>query len=256
MMLALSMLGCAEVVDAPTELDELVGFLFEHVTDEDDAALAAGAVNLDTWLIEGIEETAEGYAVNDLSAEALAAVGYDAIPDDAIDGAAVGHISIHSPNALVETATSVDNPEIYGGDYVEYERTYNTSLNAFLDKSEGETLLDGEISQIAKYAGLITVESHSQIQYRWVETEIGWVMIERTWLLEPAKIDPEDWVELDAQFFIWAVIPVADGSARTIQATWVAADMIIDLDENTALNLMIDSMGDAQETLDDYISGG
>jgi hypothetical protein len=121
-------------------------------------------------------------------------------------------------------------------------------------KSAGCTLLDSEVHQIADYS-ILTVESHSQVQYRWVETDIGWVMIERTWLLEAATIEPDDLVDLDAQFFIWAVIPAADGTARTIQATWVVAEILGgQVDGDVALNLMINSMGDAQETLDEYVT--
>ena len=45
-MLVLALvLGCARPVEAPQELDVLVGFLFAHAMDEDPAELAAGGEN-------------------------------------------------------------------------------------------------------------------------------------------------------------------------------------------------------------------
>lgn len=252
-LLPFLLIGCAPVVEAPTELDELMGFLFAHVEDEDDATLAAGAVNLDTWLIQRMGETQEGYTINDLDEATLEGIGYTGLDMERLAGAAVGHVSTQKPDPLVEAATSVDNEEIYGSSYAMYERTYLTDLDCFLEKSEGCELLDSEVHQIADYS-IITVESHSQVQYRWVETDSGWVMVERTWLLDKATISV-DWIALDAQFFIWAVIPSADGTARTIQATWVVAEILGgDVDSDTALKIMINSMGDNQETLDDYVA--
>lgn len=247
------LVGCAPVVEAPTELNELMGFLFEHAADDDDATLAAGAVNLDTWLIDGMDETADGYAVNDLSVESLSAVGYDDVDMDLLAGAAVGHTSVHVPEDLVSTAVEVDAPDIYGGSYDSYVRTYDGNERDFVKKKLD--FIDSDVDQVATYAAVISVHSHSDVQYRWVETDLGWVMIERTWLLEAAEITPDDLVDLQGQFFIWAVIPSEDGTARTIQCTWVLATLLDSgFDSDIALNLMISSMSDAQETLDDYVT--
>ena len=44
--------GCAEPASAPSEYEALLGYLFEHMEDEDDAELVVGLENLFVWLQE------------------------------------------------------------------------------------------------------------------------------------------------------------------------------------------------------------
>ena len=69
-----------------------------------------------------------------------------------------------------------------------------------------------------------------------------------------AAVSPDGLVSLDAQFFLWATLPVEDGSARGIQCTWVVAEILDGaVSEDTALSLMVSSMSSNQDTLDSYV---
>lgn len=245
------LLGCAPPAEAPEELDELTAFLFEHFLDEDPALLEEGVANLDTWLIDGMDETREGYSVNNLTQDAI-----DALPnvhaqiDGNLAGAAVGYPSIHSPQKLITTTITTPSTELYPDSYTGFEREYLTDPDCFIaDECEQlATTIDNEIDYT-----LIQVDVMSKVEYRRVAFERGDVIIERTWLIREPVISA-DWIELDAQFFLWALLPDEDGNARSLQATWFVYTFVgSDVDEDFAVGLVIDSMAGAAEDLDQWI---
>lgn len=251
MLLALGLLACKPPPDAPAELDELVGYLFEHVSDEDDDALIAGAVNTDAWLSQRLAETLEGYAVNDLSQEAVSVL--DDVERDlsGLAGAAVGHASEHSVAALV--AASLTDPEaVYPDMYVSYRREEDGDLACFV--AGNCDYLEAEVWAEQVYTLGLEVATNSRVQYRWVATPNGPAMIQRTWLRSPADVS-FDWLAVDQQYYVWMMLPQSDGTTRSIQATWVVAQFSGDeVPEDLALQLVIGSMSNQSETLDTYVS--
>ncbi len=59
--------GCKRPPDAPNELNQLTGYLFVHAADDDHTELKAGFDNLRPWLEKRLEDTTDGYTVNNLS---------------------------------------------------------------------------------------------------------------------------------------------------------------------------------------------
>jgi len=244
-----AILGCKAPPDAPEELNELVGYLYANVPGEDPAPLEAGAVNLDVWLRERIDETLEGYTVDNLTPEAIEALGEGEQELEELAGAAVGHVSEVSTSALVDTILLVDQMEIYDV-YVAFERTFDGDVECF---ASGECdWIEAEVRASSDYT-LMQVETHSRVQSRWIETDLGRVYAERTWLVSPAVVT-STLIEVDQQYYLRVVLPDGEGS-RSIQATWVVARLVGDLPENAALNLLIDSMAKQAETLDEFILG-
>jgi hypothetical protein len=245
------LLACKAPPDAPTELDQLVGYMFEHIPDEDDAALVTASANLEKWLVDRIDETAEGYTVETLSDEAVDALGEGDRSIDGLVGAAVGCVSTHSPEKLGKTSVGVNPMNIYNG-FAAFDRDWDQDKDCFLAFECME--IRAESWQTATYVGMITVESHSIAEYRWVELDEGYAMFERTWLREPAVVTPE-LVQVEQQYFVWGIIP-ANGGARTIQATWVVATTGDSaLNEDLALSLVVSGMQNNAEDLDAYIDG-
>lgn len=240
--------ACARPPDAPEELNELVGYLYTNVAEEDPAPLQVGAINMDVWLDARIEETLEGYTVNNLTEEAISALGDGERDLEGLAGAAVGHTSELSPYDLAEAIVVDDPMDIYTGTYVEFERTFEGDPDCF---ATGECdWLESEVHASFDYV-IMQVQTHSRVQYRWVDTEVGQVYVERTWLRDPAIVTSE-LVEVDQQYYLRMILPEGSG-ARSLQATWVVARLIGDMPENTALNLLINSMAKQAETLDAYI---
>lgn len=247
-LLLVCLVGCKAPPDAPDELNELVGYLYTNVPGEDSAPLEVGAVNLDIWLQERIDETLEGYTVDNLTPEAIEALGAGERDLEELAGAAVGHVSVVSPSALVDTILLVDPMEIFAA-YTAFDRTFEGDVECFV---AGECdWLEAEVRASFDYT-LMQVDTHSRVQYRWVDSDLGRVYAERTWLLEPAVVT-STFVEVEQQYYLRVVLPDGEGS-RSIQATWVVARLIGDLPENAALNLLIDNMGNQAEKLDEFIA--
>jgi hypothetical protein len=113
--------------------------------------------------------------------------------------------------------------------------------------------LESEVLASFDYV-LMQVETHSRVQYRWVDTDLGRVYVERTWLREDAVVT-SDLVEVEQQYYLRVIMP-ADEGAVSLQATWVVARLIGDMPEDAALNLLIDSMETQAGKLDDFITEG
>ncbi|MGB0639187.1 MAG: hypothetical protein ACPGTU_07645, partial [Myxococcota bacterium] len=119
--IALSLLiGCGPA-DAPGELDKLTGFLFVHAQDEDSAELDAGFVNLRAWMEDNLEETKDGFTVNNLSQEE--ANELDACERDitGLIGAAVATQSKYDVNPVVGVTVAGPTTEVFDG-FLSYQR--------------------------------------------------------------------------------------------------------------------------------------
>ena len=248
-LLLMFVAGCKAPPDAPEELDELVGYLYAHVADEDDAPLEVGAANLDAWLGERLEETLDGYTVENLSEETVSSLGEGERKLTDLAGAAVGHVSEATVEDLVSAALLEDAAEVYGPTYISFEREFEGDVACFV---AGDCdWLESEVWSSQDFT-LIQVETNSRIQYRWVDTPNGRAFVERTWLRVPATVSL-DGLEVDQQYYVWMMLPEGDGS-RSIQSTWIVAKMSGDqLDEDFALRMVINSMSKLATDLDTYV---
>lgn len=248
-MFAVLGVGCRPPPDAPQELDELVGYLFEHVDNEDPAYLEVGAANLDAWLAARLDETLEGYAVNDLSDDGVAVLEGEKDLED-LAGAAVGAESHHGVADLGIAITIDDPTQMYPDTVLGFDRAYHGDVDCFV---AGDcNFLEAETHTESAYALGLKVSTHSMVQWRWVETAGGQALIQRTWLREPADVSL-DFLSVDQQYYVWMFIPV-DGGSRSIQATWVVAGISGGaVPESTALNLVIDSMSNGAADLEAWV---
>ncbi len=243
--------GCKRPDPAPTELDELVGFMFEHFHDEDPASLEESAVNLEPWLVDRLDETLKGYTINNLSDETVLSLGEGDMSVDMLAGATVGHESPFSVMELTDAMLYEDALDVYGSTYSEFSRDWISNKECF--KTAGCGSAEAEVNAVSSYAGMITVDSNSGNEFRWIETEQGRMMLFRTWLFQPASVAPEILV-VDRQFFLNVVMDTADG-VRTMQATWVIAQLLgASLDTDGALQLVINGMTKNADAVDAWLT--
>ena len=244
--------GCKRPAEAPAELDELCAYLYTHIDDDDDEALVAGLENLDVWLAAHLDETLEGYTVENLDQETVNALDDQDRDITGLLGAAVGSDSAFSVTDITMATAIEDQMVVFPDTYNEYERTYVTDEDCFEDRSCDT--LEVENFTISKYAGLITVTSENTGQYRWVETASGVAMIQRTWLHEPAQIEPAI-AALQEQFYLTVTLPIDNGSRR-LQATWMIGELIgASVPEAGALNMIINSMQKLSVDLEAWLEG-
>lgn len=252
MLPLLALLGCKPPPDAPEELDALVGYLFQHTDDEEDEPLVVGAGNLDAWLTARLEETLEGYAVDQLSEAAVEELGLGEPDLGGLAGAAVGHDGPYGVEELGAAVARADPLEIYVDNYTGYDRTYAGDPDCF---AAGDCLwLEADSVATASFALGLEVVSRSHLQYRWVDTESGRIFVQRSWMTAPAEVSV-DWLRVDQQFFLWVIIPDQEGS-RSIQATWILATITgAEVPESVALNLVVEQMQTFASDLDAYVGG-
>jgi len=257
--LAFSLIGCKKPPQAPAELDELCAYLYSHMDDEEDDYLEAGVDNLDAWLQLHIDETSEGYVVQNLDQDTVDNLYGEAQDLTGLVGAAVGNDSAYTVDDIVDTIVLEDQAVVFPDTYELYERTWRAP-----EEGKEPTCMDdadcsfaeADNHSIANYALGLTAESWSRAQYRWVETDAGMALVNRTWMTQPAELS-FDWIHLDDQFFMTVTFPRDDDQhARRLQATWMTATLgDSSVPEATALNMVISSMQGLAEDIETYLSG-
>jgi hypothetical protein len=107
---------------------------------------------------------------------------------------------------------------------------------------------------IANYPLGITGESHTHVQYHWVELENGPAAIYRNWTRWTPDISV-DWLKVEQQYFLSATLPKKDGTSRRIEAMWLQAELLnASIPEAMALNMTIDTMAKTGDYLEAYMT--
>ncbi len=242
--------GCRQVPPAPEELDELCGYLFAYFDDEHPDALEEGLYNLDTWLLDNLDETFEGYSVTNLSEATVNALDDRARNTDAMVGAAVGTESTYPPYALGVPQLVDDQEDLFPDAHDHYERTYLTETECFVDIKCEQAEVQNYIEDTYPVIGEMIINNHGQ--YRWVETEKGLAWVQRTWLDFPVE-DEVDWIDIQDQYYLNVLLPYGEGTLA-LQSMWVEAYWDgLPISENQAQLLLIGQMQNVYAQLDEYV---
>lgn len=237
--------GCADrPKDAPKEFQELTSFLYEHLMDEDDTALALGAENMFIWLNENTASVRKGYTVKRLTAEAIATTGKSSNPNDLIGGASLtahGHKTV-----MLSRALGVDNVKETNGDsYQSYTRTYEGDAECFA-KRECPTL-EGDSRSTSSWAGgLVEIKYDTHVQFRWVKTKYGPIMLHRTFMNKKPQINL-DIIDAKQGYYLGVAFPpllsktgvsseetetLMDPSERAEEGGFEATTLDLEIDES------------------------
>jgi hypothetical protein len=249
--------ACRKPPEAPAKLEQLAGYLFEHMGDEDTEALGVGVTNLDIWLDANIEETLEGYTIENPAGGVLNGLDGKDRKTEGLVGAAVASELDAGVKPVVKILVKADFTKVYEDTYSRYDRTYKSDVGCFT-ASECEDLAF-RVETESLYPMGLEVDADFNAEYRWVEFERGedgeplTAMVQRTWLIKPAEVSA-NWLSVPAQYFLSVNIP-KNGGTRRLQATWILAEMgDSPVPEATALNLVVGSMQDSDEALNAYMN--
>jgi hypothetical protein len=248
------LIGCAPP-PAPENLEELCKYIFTHTPDEDETELINGLENLHDWINKGdhLENTIEGYQVNNLEQESLDSLSdKDRSIGDNLIGAAVGYEHDYGVRKIIRAAFVAPWEDVVEDTYDSYDRRFEEDPKCLLDK---ECLwLEYETDSVSTWVGLLTVESYNKGQVRWVETEYGWMNIQRTWLVDPAKVTGTlDSVEVNANYFIGVIMPVENKVVR-ISATWIDTDYgNLPVSEDWAKSQVVDQMQEQNRAISNWL---
>ena len=243
-------LGCDPPDPAPTELEDLIGWMYGHLHDESPDPIVDGSVNLDAWMDDQLDETLEGYEVEVLTNEVIASLEVGERDLSGLEGVAVGyeHAEGMDVDALAR-AIVIDPRETHPDMYLEYES----------EELEGSRACFGDgtcdwfeyTSHAVQDLGLgIHMTIDAQIQARRYDTPLGEAWAYRYWTTEPPELTT-DLVALDQTYFFWAFVPHGE-RVRSMQASWVVVDVLDhDLDSDLVLHLWVKGMIDGARELDE-----
>ncbi len=214
LVLSLSAIGCQSPPEAPSDLESLLGFLFQHMDDEDPAALAEGLENLHEWFQDDdqLQRAREGFLINNLPAESLEGLDDRQRSPSGLEGIAVAAKSPFCAKALAGLLTWQDFGQLLDN-FDLYERTFTSDPTCFGPR---ECLaVEADSHTKSAWAGIVDMESRYSIQYRWVETSVGWMMLQRFWLKDPVNGDQFE-VKMKANYYIGVIMADGGRSAQPV----------------------------------------
>jgi len=243
--------GCRRPPDAPNQLNQLTGYLFTHGADEDHAELEAGFGNLRKWMNKRLSETTDGYTVNNLSQDEVNTLDACERDIDGLIGAAVGTVSDYQVVDFVGTLVDGPTMEIYDN-FLSYKREpFVNDGTCFAAMECTQYYYDAYATK--KFPLGIEARSSSRVQHQWVETDEGTAHIYRSWLMVPIHATP-DWVNVQQQFYLSAMMPWKKGKSIRLQAIWAVTEFAnAPVPEAMALQIAIDEMQADAETLEAWL---
>ena len=251
------LVACRKPPEAPAKLEQLAGYLFEHMGDDDTDALSVGVENLDRWLDDNFEATLEGYTIENPSGGALGTLDGKERKTEGMVGAAVASQLDAGVAKATDVLTTGDFTKVFEGSYLQYDRTFEDEPRCFNDKDCDA--LAFKVYSVADYPVLGELRANFKAEYRWVEFARGedgeplMASVQRTWLVKPADVDV-DWLTVPAQYFLAVNVPY-QGGTRRLQATWILAELGDGpAPESVALNLVVGSMQDSDVMLNDWLN--
>lgn len=241
----LLLLACSPPPEAPAAFDELVVWLYtEH---PDDEAIAAGVLQLQTWLDANGSSLEESYLVGTLTEETVDGLDGRDRTIEGMQALALVTESTYSVDDQAYAMIGADLMEVYPDMFVAYDRTWEGDPDCFLDHGcdRVEALEDYE----SHFALGIEVLGSPYNQYVWVDTDAGPAFVQRNWMTEPPSVNV-DFAQVDEQMYLNAFLPKEGGGAWRLQATW--AIYATDLEDMVA-SLVGGSMEDNHEALETWL---
>lgn len=250
--LALALPGCKKVPEAPKEYDELVGYLFEHQWDEDQAGLVAGLDRMAAWLDDewDPEEQSDGFTVHRVSGDAMDDLDGENRTNRGQVGVSLPTESTHSVSKSTWALVTVDQDEVFPDDFSDYEREYLSGPDCFIERTCGR--MEAEEWMTTNLGFGWESEGHSFNQYVWAEMSEGDAMVHRNWQVEPPEL-PDAFPAVDEQVYLNLFIPRGSGRAWRVQAQWTVYDPDENVPEEWAKSLIVGFFAESSETLDAWL---
>ncbi len=93
----------------------------------------------------------------------------------------------------------------------------------------------------------VSIVSHNQIEYRWVDTAMGPAFVHRSWLLEKPEVG-SDLVDPNVHYYLAVTLP--DSKSRRLQATWIDTKIV---GLSVPKNQVAATLRDQAEALDEWV---
>lgn len=239
--------GC--VVDAPTDMEELVTFGFAHFDDEPRFLRAMGD-NLLPLVDASFDEITGGWRVDNLTSEHLRSAGVDVGDELHILGAMGGADYRHTLDEVLPVLVHPDKADLFDN-YLEYDVTDETDRPCFLARQCDDYVFAFEQRTEASLLG--EAISAGTRRYRWIEPEAGPAyVVGRSLLPEPIEFTT-DLMEVFQQYDLVVLYP-HDGAVRRSETFWVDALLNDDdIPDYFAVEAAASQMRQQAGRIDDYL---
>ncbi len=236
--------GC-KPPEAPKEYEALMGYLFEHTADEDDEALVVGLDNLADWLKgDQLAEAEAGYTLGTIPGSAIKGLEGHKHTNQGLEGVSLVTQSDYGSKKLMEALTQYSFKTIMPDVYLTYDRTFDEGKRCIVERDC--LWADGSVYSVADWGILGEVQADRRIEFRWVETDQGWVFLQRWWLTAPSTGTKLD-LRIQDQYYIGINYQGGNGTRR-VHASWLQMQMSTgDATESGAKQLIKNWEKDAEE---------
>ena len=251
------LIACEPPVEAPEETGELTRYLFANFGSETGDELAAGAVNLESYLAT-VDLTAEdkdrAVTLPELTADDLGgAVAPDGVEADAQVPVGVTNQSVNDVDAALTLITDPNQVCIANNSYVYYRRTFDGDTGCFVDGSCTQLTATAEIRYESLLAKIWIDETQ---EFRRVDLEDGRVAVyQRGWIDQSFLSDNEE-SSWDQRYTLNVWIPDADDTSKTWRflAFWSSVQMPLITDDAYA-NLVVEGIDEGFVNEDAFLAG-
>lgn len=203
---------------APAEYAALMAYIFRYMKD-DTGQLTKGLEDLAAWLRDPMnrKHAESGFSIHELDLSAVDELDGRMRTAKNLEGISVVTRSAHPVEQIAALLTWTGFSKVVAGNYSVYHRSFTGDPGCFKDRSC--TWLEAHSHTESKWAGLISVKTDYTIQFRWVKTAAGWMMLHRFWLDAPADGSCCG-LKMNGNYYVEVVLPdSASGSAPTAAAS-------------------------------------
>lgn len=252
--LALGLSSCAPALEPPPEdYDSLLRYLFANMMAENTTELSEGLDQLGALLADAEVRSRgeQGHSLASLTDQSVN--GLDEENRSATDLMGLGVVTEtpHRPEDIACTLVWEDFGEIVGENFDSYEREFESPTGCFCDQSCDLAQANSETQ--SNWGGLVQMAAAYRIQFRWVDTQSGPVLLHRFWLKEPAG--ESGGVTMDSNYYLGVTFSAAAGGTTRVHASWFSVDLgTLDGAEDLVFGSTIDNIRKDAERIDNWIS--
>ena len=235
---------------APTEMTDIVRYMFDNY--EDPEALAAAVENLDPWMQAnaGSEEAIEGYRLDPLTSDDVDTIQRPSGSQlSELLGAAGCNISAFG---LDDQAWHiVDTDQLWGNS------KYDSYVRRFVGDTGPSDFQNGQgvlrtVNDVATTSFTITIPYTLYKDYRWIETDSGvQAIVARSWIEEAGCNDAGN--SCLKQSYSVDHFHLHDGETLRLTATWSEVAAVIDLSDDILIKGLADGFQDTFESTEAHL---
>ena len=241
--------GCGPP-EAPKEYEALMGFIFEHTADSDDAELVQGLENLADYLQgDQLEDAQAGYTLGTIPKDAIQGLAGHKHTNEGLQGVSLVTQSGYGSKKLMEALTQYSFKTIMPDVYLTYDRTFDEGKGCIVDRDC--LWAEGDVYSVADWGLLGEVEADRRIEFRWVKTDEGWFFLQRWWLTAPSTGSALD-LRIQDQYYIGINYKGGSGTRR-VHASWLQMEMSTGDATEGGANQLIKSWEKDAEDLDAWM---